>query len=153
MPCVLIWHIRCRNQGFRSSSMHIIALWQVRFLAAVLFSVQFSDPSWAEGDASSAPPAGFNTTFQWDYSCQGGVCSFSCPGQIRAIEATKLTIYLGSISVGNVKETPALFYQYSSRAIRRAQGFTISAGLGNLSCQIIGMTLDYSGPPKSVPSK
>src|SRR4051812_2924240 len=110
--------------------MQIIALWHLRLLAVLLLSVQFNNPSWAQGDGSSALPLGFNATFQWDYSCKGGVCSFSCPGQIGAIEATKLTIYLGSIPVGNAKEAASLFYQYSTRAIRRAQGFTISAGLG-----------------------
>ena len=30
----------------------------------------------------------------------------------------------------------------------RANGFSISTGLNTLSCQVNGLTLDYSGPPR-----
>jgi hypothetical protein len=58
-----------------------------------------------------------------------------------------LVINLGTISVGS-NQAPAVFYEFSTREIPRANGFSISTGLGTLSCQVNGMTLDYSGPPK-----
>jgi hypothetical protein len=50
--------------------------------------------------------------------------------------------------VGTIRDAPGLFYEFSTLVIPRANGFTIGAGLGTLSCQVNGMTLDYSGAPK-----
>ena len=88
-------------------------------------------------------------TFQWDYACaRGRDCSFVCRGSESVIHVTKLTIYLGSIPVGNSQKYPAVFYDFSTIEIARGNGFSVSAGIGELSCQIHGMTLLYSGPPK-----
>jgi len=40
-----------------------------------------------------------------------------------------------------------MFYEFSTMEIARGNGFSIAAGLGTLSCQVVGMKLDYSGPP------
>lgn len=90
-----------------------------------------------------------NSAFQWNYSCphsQG--CSFDCSGSGSAASVTTLTLYLGSISVSPNQNSPALFYEFATRDIPRGHGFIISTGLSTLSCQINGMTLDYSGPLK-----
>ena len=123
------------------------------FLGTLLFVGPFLSASWAQNKAEPlAPgppfPGGSNITFQWDYSCLSGRdCSFSCPGSGGASHVTKLIIYLGTIPVGN-NQDPAVFYDFSTREIPRANGFSISTGLSSLSCQINGMTLDYSGPLK-----
>jgi hypothetical protein len=123
------------------------------FLGTLLFIGPFLSSSWAQNKTESLPPGppfpgGSNITFQWDYSCPSGKdCSFSCPGSGGASHVTKLTIYLGTIPVGS-NQDPAVFYEFSTREIPRANGFSISAGLSILSCQVNGMTLDYSGPSK-----
>src|SRR5215470_16013425 len=119
-------------------------------------------------------PGGSEITFQWNYSCPSGQnCSFTCAAPSRASGAgaasgtgglsgaggvggasgasgashtTKLAIYLGSIPVGDQK-AQALLYEFSTREIPRGNGFIISAGLSTTSCQVNGLTLDYSGPP------
>jgi hypothetical protein len=51
---------------------------------------------------------------------------------------------LGTISFGD-QETPSVFYEFSTIEIPRGTGFAFAAGLSTLSCQVNGMTLDYSG--------
>jgi hypothetical protein len=61
----------------------------------------------------------------------------------------KLTIYIGTIPLGRAEHTAAIFYDFSSQDFPRGNGFQINTGIGGeLSCQIRGMRLDYSGPPK-----
>ena len=123
------------------------------FFGTLLFVGTFLSMSWAQNkieptqlDQPSRPDQ--NIAFQWNYSCLSGKdCSFSCPGSGGASHVTKLIIYLGTIPVGS-NQDPAVFYEFSTREIPRANGFSISAGLSTLSCQVNGMTLDYSGPPK-----
>jgi hypothetical protein len=94
-------------------------------------------------------PAGSDITSQWIYSCPSGRCAFSCPGAGGASHVTKLTIFMGRMSIGSDQNPLALFYAYSTRYIQRGNGFTIDTGLGTLACQVSGMKLDYSGPLKS----
>ena len=60
----------------------------------------------------------------------------------------KLDMYLGTIPFGGNQNAPAVFYDFSTVEIPHASGFSISVGLSALSCQVNGMTLEYSGPPK-----
>ena len=123
------------------------------FLGTLLFVGPFLSMSLAAQDKTeptgpSFPGSSSETTFQWDYSCPDGtLCSFTCPGGGGATHLTKLRMYLGTIPVGSSQKAPALFYDFSTREIPRANGFSIQLGLGTLSCQINGMTLDNSGPP------
>jgi hypothetical protein len=95
-------------------------------------------------------PEGSNVTFEWNYSCQNNKsCSFSCPGSGGASHVSKLTIYLGTIPVGTLKQVPALLYNFLTAELQPGTGFIFSTGLSTLSCQINGMTVDYSGPAKS----
>jgi hypothetical protein len=134
--------------------MQLIALSHLRIRLALLLTIQLMNPSWAREGESRAPgppyPGDSEITFQWDYSCPShAACSFSCPGQGGAGQVTKLTIYLGTIPVGRLQNTPAMLYNFSAREMPSGNGFVVSTGLGSLSCQVNGMTLDYSGPPRS----
>ena len=112
------------------------------FAALLLLSGVSSDVSLAQDKAElpyPAYPAESDITFQWTYSCPTSKCAFSCPGAGRASHVTKLTIFMGRM---------ALFYEYSTMDIPQGNGFSINTGLGRLACQVSGMKLDYSGPPK-----
>jgi hypothetical protein len=70
-------------------------------------------------------------------------------GFFGADHVTKLTIYLGTMPFGN-RDAPVLFYEFSTRERPNSSGFSINAGLSATSCQVNGLTLDYSGrPPRS----
>ena len=137
----------------RSPSMHPVASSHLRLSAALLFAVQLTDPSWAQIGASQATkpsyPDAFEITNQWDYSCRNTVCSFECSGRLSANQVTRLTIYLGTIPFDNRGNSPAIFYEFATRYIPNSSGFIISTGLSTFSCQVNGMTMDYSGPARS----
>jgi hypothetical protein len=98
-----------------------------------------------------AYPAGSEITFEWVYSCRNSRgCSFTCAGPVGATNAvTALRIYLGTTPIGDNPKYPALFYFYSTVAVPSNSGFRIISGIqGTLSCDVVGMTLEYSGPPK-----
>ena len=133
--------------------MHPVASSHLRLSAALLFAVQLTDPSWAQIGASQATkpsyPDAFEITNQWDYSCRSTACSFNCPGQVAANQVTRLTIYLGTIPFDNRGNFPAIFYEFVTRYVPNGSGFIISTGLSTFSCQVNGMTMDYSGPSRS----
>ncbi len=120
-------------------------------LATVLLASLNS--SWAqETDAANKAnphyPSDSQITFQWNYSCPTSRgCAFSCPGSGGASHVTKLEVYLGTLPVGDNQRVPAIFYNFSTIEFPRANGFSISTGIGTISCQVNGMLLDYSGPP------
>jgi len=125
------------------------------FLGTLLFVGPFLSISWAQNKTEpteTAPPSSVmsKTTFQWDYSCPGGrACSFICPGGGGGSHVIKLSMYLGTVPFDSSQNAPAVFYEFNTREFPHASGFSISTGLGTLlSCQVNGMTLDYSGPPK-----
>ncbi len=97
-------------------------------------------------------PAGAEITFQWNYTCRDGKpCTFSC-GTADRVKA--LTMYLGTIPVGSNQRNSVIFYFYSTATIPYSDGFRISGGpASNLSCDVSGMTLDYSGPPTEMPMR
>lgn len=104
----------------------------------------------AESNPDNPPyPSESHIIFQWNYSCPGdGACSFRCPGAGGALSVTRLNIYLGTMPTGADQRSLALFYDFATQFIRRGNGFSVSNGIAVLSCQVSGMTLDYSGPPK-----
>jgi hypothetical protein len=66
-------------------------------------------------------------------------------------------MYLGSISLSGAEHAAGIFYEFSTLQIPRANGFAITTGISTLSCQVVGMNLDASGPkdvsgPKEVPT-
>lgn len=119
-------------------------------LAGLLMNLSWAQNK-SEPQAAGPPyPGASEITFQWDYSCRSAQnCSFTCPGGGGASHVTNLAIYLGTIPVGSGQKVPAVLYDFSTREIPRGNGFTISTGINTLSCQVNGLTLDYSGPPRS----
>jgi hypothetical protein len=114
-----------------------------------------SDPTSAEDRiVPAAPfqayPTGSEITFEWVYSCRNArPCSFSCAGSGSANGVTALQIYLGTTPLGSNPKSPAIFYFYSTATVPYNTGFRITTGIqGALACDVVGMTLDYSGPPR-----
>jgi hypothetical protein len=122
-------------------------------MIATLLFVLFSSMSWAQDKTQPRAPvppvlAGAEIASQLNYSCPSNTaCSFICPGGVGggADHVTKLIIYLGTMSLGNNQNAPALFYDFSTRERPNSSGFSISAGLSTLSCQVNGLKLDYVG--------
>ena len=124
-----------------------------RTIGMLLFACSSLSVSWAQDKAQQLPAvppvlSGAEVTSQLNYSCPSNTaCSFICPGGVGggADHVTKLTIYLGTMSLGNDQNAPAMFYDFSTRERPNSSGFSISTGLGTLSCQVNGLTLDYVG--------
>ena len=123
-------------------------------LAVLLLSglTMTSNSIQAKAEQLPSYPAGSEITFQWVYSCPSSKgCAFACPRAGSASHVTKLVIYLGKMRLAADKHPLALFYEYATMDNPRGYGFSIDTGLGTLACQVSGMMLDYSGPPKSTP--
>ena len=161
----------CKSQRFRSAQIRSFALvpqgrntnsrghslvrrfvmWRTLILGT-LFAVVLINPLWAQnkkGPASGPTyPGATEITFQWDYSCpSGGECSFTC-GTGGASHVTKLSIYLGGTPVGTYQKSATLSYEFNTRELRQGSGFSINTGISTLQCQVNGLTIDYSGPPR-----
>jgi hypothetical protein len=96
-------------------------------------------------------PDDAQVTYHWSYSCPNrGGCTFLCPGAgmggAGASRVKRLDIYLGKIP-GDA-DSHALYYSFATEYSPTAYGFALGGKLTSLACQIVGMTLDYSGPPK-----
>jgi hypothetical protein len=134
-------------------------------LGTLLFAGSCLGVSWAQNKPPPVPPflEGSEITLEMSYSCPSNTaCSFACPsgvgrggaeaaggaagGFFGADHVTKLTIYLGTMPFGN-RDAPALFYDFSTRERPNSSGFSINVGLSASSCQVNGLTLDYSGRP------
>jgi hypothetical protein len=117
-------------------------------LANVVISSAFAQNK-NNPDASLAPyPTDSVMTFQWDYTCANGSgCSFTCAGG-GASHVTKLSVYLGTIPVDSEHKNTTILYDFATRESPRNNGFSVSAGLSTLACQVNGMTLDYAGKPR-----
>jgi hypothetical protein len=124
-------------------------------MGTLVFASQFLSPSWAQDKTQPPAPvppvlAGAEITSQLNYSCPSNTaCSFTCPGGVGggADHVTKLTIYLGTMPLGNDQNAPAMFYDFSTRERPNSSGFSLNVGLSTLSCQVNGLTLDYVGRP------
>jgi hypothetical protein len=128
-------------------------MWCTLILGA-LFAAVLVNPLQAQSkpapNASGSPyPVGSGITYQWDYSCPsgGGECSFTC-GIGGASHVKKLGIYLGAMPVGTDQKNSTLFYEFTTQDLRRGSGFSVNTGLSTLQCQVNGLTVDYSGPPR-----
>jgi len=122
--------------------------------AIALFVCPMTNSLWAqEGAAPFDPysqprpyPDDARITFHWDYSCPNHGCSFACHGTGAASRVTKLDIYLGRIP--DEPDSHALYYSFATEYAQYATGFALGGKLTPLTCQMIGMRLDYSGPLK-----
>jgi hypothetical protein len=100
-------------------------------------------------EANPLHSGGSEIAFEWQYSCPTGkACSFNCPGSGGGSNVTKLAIHLGTIPLRGTEKAFGVFYEFSTVEIPRANGFSLTTGISTLSCQVSGMNLDYSGPPK-----
>jgi hypothetical protein len=140
----------------------------LRTIITLLSASPFLSVSWAQDQAQPPTPppylSGAEITSQLSYSCPSNTaCSFICPGAVGggADHVTKLTIYLGTMPLGNDQNAPALFYEFSTRERPYFSGFSISAGLSSFSCQVNGLKLVSIGrlplrrpetPARPVPS-
>ena len=143
--------------------------WFFATLAISLFGLAAGASCLETKAAEPAMPGGrdADASLEWIYSCPSSKgCSFICPtgtggalsrswgrlvttgGGMAASHVTKLTIHLRRIRIDN-EQAQAIFYDYSTMEVPSGSGFAINTGLGALSCQVNGMTLDYFGPPKS----
>ena len=123
------------------------------FFGTLLLVGPFLSMSWAQNKTeptNTGPRHPRTLPFQWEYSCPGGKdCSFICTGAGgRATHVIWLRINLETITVEGSQNAPAVFYDFSTVEIPQASGFIISAELSTLACQVNGLMLDYSGPPK-----
>ena len=127
-------------------------MWRTLILGT-LFAAVLINPSWAQNknnpNASGLTyPGGSEITYQWNYSCpSGGECSFTC-GTGGASHVTKLGIHLGAMPISADQKNATLSYEFTTRELRRGSGFSINTGLSTLQCQVNGLTVDYSGPPR-----
>jgi hypothetical protein len=122
-------------------------------------------------EANPLHSGGSEIAFEWQYSCPNGRgCSFTCPGLGGASNATnlasggasnvvrlasggasnvtKLAIHLGTIPLRSTEKAFGIFYEFSTTEIPRGNGFFLTTGISTLACQVSGMNLDYSGPPR-----
>jgi hypothetical protein len=122
-------------------------------ILGTLFAAVLINPSWAQNrkdpNASGLTyPGGSEITYQWNYSCPSdGECSFTC-GTGGASHVTKLGIYLGAMPVSTDQKNATLSYEFTTRELRQGSGFSVNTGISTLQCQVNGLTVDYSGPPR-----
>jgi hypothetical protein len=141
-----------------------------RFCVLLLsVTVSWAAPSASAQDRPSAnPPARDNTvllpeppnrpfpstvhpSFQWNYVClreYASGCSFSCPPNPVIGSVAAAQVWLGTSDFGN-EPIPAIYYYFTYFNSREKM---VGAGLihspRNLSCQVLGLKVSYSGPPK-----
>ncbi len=141
------------REGWMSRAVFLGTL----LLAGPFLGMPWAQNSWAQNSwaqnktepSQTAPPFPFTKTiFRWDYSCPVNIaCTVVCPGG-EVNHVIKLSLYLGTVLFDSSQNAPAVFYELNTREYPHASGFSINPGLATLSCQVNGMTLDYSGPPK-----
>jgi hypothetical protein len=122
-------------------------------LGTTLLAFVSASVAWAQSGADDPAFPFSKWTIRWDYSCPSGTsCSFVCPAAGETgltSHVLKLRLFLGTISADGGQAVPALFYEFNTREYPHGSGFSIGSGLTTLSCQVNGMTLDYSGGPKA----
>ena len=97
-------------------------------------------------------PSAFKPSFQWNYVCPrenaAAGCSLACPPNAAIGSVVAAQIWLGTNDFGNTS-IPAVYYYFvyfNGREKLVGAGFTHSTR--NLSCQVVGLNVSYSGPPK-----
>jgi hypothetical protein len=120
-------------------------------VGTTIFAFLSVSGAWAQNGPDEPTFPFSKWTIRWDYSCPSGTsCSFVCPTARETgltSHVLKLRVYLGTISADGSQTVPALFYEFNTREYPHGSGFGIGSGLTTLSCQVNGMTLDYSGGP------
>jgi len=109
-----------------------------------------TNPSLLPEPPNQAFPSTFKPSFQWNYVCSrdNAGCSLACPPNAAIGSVVAAQIWLGTNDLGNGL-VPAIYYYFiyfNGRERMTGAGFAHSTR--NLSCQIVGLKVSYSGPPK-----
>jgi hypothetical protein len=111
-----------------------------------------SPPSLLPEPPNQPFPSTFKPSFQWSYVCPrenaAAGCSLACVPNAAISSVVAAQIWLGTNDLGNAS-MPAIYYYFiyfNGRERLAGAGFAHSTR--NLSCQVVGMKVSYSGPPK-----
>jgi hypothetical protein len=96
-------------------------------------------------------PSTFHPIFQWNYVCQrqnAAGCSLACPPNAAISSVAAAQVWLGTTELGNVSAQAIYYYLsfFNGREMMAGAGLVHSNR--TLSCQVIGLKVGYSGPPK-----
>src|ERR1700760_2256230 len=117
-------------------------------LVGMLFTPALIDPLSAQNRDEPNASGPTDVSYQWNYSCPNKEeCSFTC-GTGGGSHVTKLNIYVGGVPIAAGQKNATLSYEFTTREGRRGSGFSINTGISTLQCQVNGLTVDYSGPPR-----
>ena len=97
-------------------------------------------------------PSTFKPSFQWSYVCPrenaSAGCSFACLPNAAISSVMAVQIWLGTNDLGNAP-IPAIYYYFAYfNGREKLVGAGFAHSTRNLSCQVVGLTVSYSGPPK-----
>ena len=101
---------------------------------------------------NQAFPSTFKPSFQWNYVCPrenaAAGCSLSCPPNAAIGSVMAAQIWLGTNDLGNAS-IPAIYYYFAYfNGREKLVGAGFAHSTRNLSCQVVGLNVSYSGPPK-----
>jgi hypothetical protein len=97
-------------------------------------------------------PSMFKPSFQWNYVCPrenaAAGCSLACPPNAAIGSVIAAQVWLGTNELGNAP-IPAIYYYFAYfNGREKLAGAGFSQSPRNLSCQVVGLNVSYSGPPK-----
>ena len=101
---------------------------------------------------NQAFPSTFKPSFQWNYVCPrenaAAGCSLACPPNAAIGSVMAAQIWLGTNDLGNAS-IPAIYYYFAYfNGREKLVGAGFAHSTRNLSCQVVGLNVSYSGPPK-----
>jgi len=113
---------------------------------------QASTPSLLPEPPNQAFPSTFKPTFQWNYICSrenaAAGCSLACLPNAAISSVVAAQIWLGSNDLGNGPMPAVYYYFIYFNGRERLVGTGFAQSNRNLSCQVVGMRVSYSGAPK-----
>ena len=97
-------------------------------------------------------PSAFKPSFQWNYVCPrenaAAGCSLACPPNAAIGSVMAAQIWLGANDFGN-GSIPAIYYYFAYfNGREKLVGAGFAHSTRTLSCQVVGLKVSYSGPPK-----
>jgi hypothetical protein len=101
---------------------------------------------------NQAFPSTFKPSFQWNYVCPrenaAAGCSLACPPNAAIGSVMAAQIWLGTNDLGNAS-IPAIYYYFAYfNGREKLVGAGFAHSTRTLSCQVVGLNVSYSGPPK-----
>jgi hypothetical protein len=97
-------------------------------------------------------PSTFKPSFQWNYVCPrenaAAGCSLACSPNAAIGSVMAAQIWQGINDLGNAP-MPAIYYYFAYfNGREKLVGAGFAQSTRNLSCQVVGLNVSYSGPPK-----